>query len=182
MTNRSETKQISFFTTKEMHKSIKDTAKEKGVTIKDYLLSLHINNTTPQSAENQINRMYDMLRQLTESKAFVIMPNQPQINYTPPHSMKAPSRTDTKLPPRLANYVAAITRTPTREVMKNILLALLDMGEATHIEINQYIGHTSHNQPRPLIRALEDGVIFKETPDNPREPYLYRINPRYLEM
>jgi hypothetical protein len=64
--------------------------------------------------------------------------------------------------------------------MRKIFFALYKLKEATHYQINQEIGHTTHNQPRALKRAVEDGVIFVDEPENPKEPYFYRLNPSYL--
>lgn len=228
-TYRREEKQISFFTSPEIHESIKLEAKRKNTSIKDYLVRLHVNATNQNSQENLIAEMHQMIKRLSDAQAFLVVPQQQLSNLstnlqggmqsttvnqnenqshqlddaTPSnispaasalHSMlsepdKLFSRTSDNISysdgltfsPKLELYLAGITRANTYETMRKIIFTLYKLKEATHYQINEEIGHTTHNQPRALKRAVEDRVILIDEPDNPKEPYYYRINPTYLQ-
>ncbi|MHA2028911.1 MAG: hypothetical protein ACW99A_03045 [Candidatus Kariarchaeaceae archaeon] len=225
---RKEDKQVSFFTSTEIHESIKLEAKRKNSTIKDYLVRLHLNAINENSQDNLIAEMHAMIKRLTENQAFLVMPQQvgSKINSADQKNIQTISNNQQEssqskhvgIPPtdqdqstllsqsstqyssqssehdfdhtRYSNaitysqkielYLSGITRTNTYETMRKIFFALYKLKEATHYQINQEIGHTTHNQPRALKRAVEDGVIFVDEPENPKEPYFYRLNPSYL--
>ncbi|OLS26298.1 MAG: hypothetical protein HeimC2_15420 [Candidatus Heimdallarchaeota archaeon LC_2] len=208
---RREDKQISFFTSLEMHEAIKFEAKRSNTSIKDYLINLHNNATNDSSSENLIADTHTMVKKLFDSQAFLVVPqqtnpismskNKQQNNNilrtdATPHRDKieitSPGMTNNQydqsnksalsitFSPQLDEYLSNITRSSTYETMKRIILALIKLKEATHYQINQEIGHTSHNQPRALKRAVEDKIVLVDEPENPKEPYYYRLNPVYL--
>ncbi len=208
---RKEDKQISFFTSSEIHEAIKLEAKEKSTSIKEYLINLHHNATNKSSSENLITEMHIMMKKLFDSQAFLVMPqqstptqtsklsrqninlnqdsdtNRDQVGYITSdpsdHSYDQTSRLTPSITfsPQLDDYLSNITRSSTFETMKRIILALIKLKEATHYQINQEIGHTTHNQPRALKRAVEDKIVLVDEPENPKEPYYYRLNPVYLQ-
>ena len=208
---RKEDKQISFFTSSEIHETIKLEAKRKNSSIKDYLINLHNNATNNSSSENQIADMHAMLKKLSDSQAFLVMPQQSNPMSTSESTQqnfgfesRGPiQRDETEITTRdmnvkhhdkltkssssitfstlLDEYLSNITRSSTHETMKRIILALIKLNEATHYQINQEIGHTTHNQPRALKRAVEDKIVLVDEPENPKEPFYYRLNPEYLK-
>jgi len=225
-TFRKEDKQISFFTSSEIHESIKMEAKRKNTTIKDYLVRLHLNATDQNSQDNLILEMHSMVKGLIDTQTFLVVPQQRQTNLSSnlkdnrssssinPDTTKShrfingPSMYSEQTPlhpgqpdhyqnilrsydnvpysdelifsPQLELYLSGIARSNTYKSMRKIIYAIYKLKEATHYQINQEIGHTTHNQPRALKRALEDRIIFVEEPENPKEPYYYRLNPAYL--
>lgn len=227
-TYRREDKQISFFTSSEIHESIKLEAKQKNTSIKDYLVRLHINATNQNSQDNLVAEIHVMMKRLLDTQAFLVVPQQQQSNVSPNFGGEMQStsvnlnntqshRFNTISPlhnreasltehsdqrdqvtsgsqsfdniaysdgltfsSKLELYLSNITRINTYETMRKIIFSLYKLKEATHYQINKEIGHTTHNQPRALKRAVEDRVILVDEPDNPKEPYYYRLNPAYL--
>ncbi len=226
---RREDKQISFFTSSEIHESIKLHAKQNNTSIKDYLVRLHINATNANSQDNLIAEVHVMMKRLLDTQAFLVVPQQQQSNplsnlsgemqstsvnpnATQPHrstnasspshhedvslsqhpSMRDQNKIESQsfdnipysdglsFSPKLELYLSSITRINTYETMRKIIFSLYKLKEATHYQINKQIGHTTHNQPRALKRAVEDRIILVDEPDNPKEPYYYRLNPAYL--
>ena len=208
---RKEDKQISFFTSPEIHEAIKFEAKEKNTSIKEYLINLHHNATNKTSSENLITDVHSMMKKLFDSQAFLVMPqpstqsqtsqlsrqninlnqggniHRDQVGHstsdTIDYSYDQSPRTIPSITfsPKLDEYLSNITRSTTYETMKKIILALIKLKEATHYQINAEIGHTTHNQPRALKRAVEDKIVLVDEPENPKEPYFYRLNPVYLQ-
>ncbi|MCE7735160.1 MAG: hypothetical protein GPJ54_09805 [Candidatus Heimdallarchaeota archaeon] len=227
-TYRREDKQISFFTSSEIHESIKLQAKQNNTSIKDYLVRLHINATNDNSQDNLIAEVHVMMKRLLDTQAFLVVPQQQQsnpssnlmgglqstsvnpnaaephrfTNGSPSHledeslsqhtGMRAQNKIESQsfdnipysdgltFSPKLELYLSSITRVNTYETMRKIIFSLYKLKEATHYQINKEIGHTTHNQPRALKRAVEDRIILVDEPDNPKEPYYYRLNPAYL--
>ncbi|MFV2014994.1 MAG: hypothetical protein ACC656_06180 [Candidatus Heimdallarchaeota archaeon] len=225
-TFRKEDKQISFFTSSEIHETIKSEAKRKNTTIKDYLVRLHLNATDLNSPDNLISEIHSIMKHLIDTQTFLVVPQQQHRNLSsdlsdnrssssvnpdttksdrimdglPLHNDQAPLHTnqlyqyqnkfrsfdnvpysdELRFSPQLELYLSCITRSNTYQSMRKIIFALYKLKEATHYQINDEIGHTTHNQPRALKRAVEDRIIFVEEPEDPKEPYYYRLNPGCL--
>ena len=157
---RKEDKQISFFTSSEIHEAIKQQAKKNKTSIKDYLINLHLNSTDTVSSDNLIADMHGMVKKLFDTQAFLVVPQQSTptptskshqqntiLNQTSHTKDPMPRQSQSNLvgeqydqstrptpsitfSPQLDDYLSNITRSSTYDTMKKIILALIKFKEA----------------------------------------------------
>lgn len=176
--SRANQKMIGIYVSADVHQSIKKAAQDRGMTVKEYLLSLHRKeaiDATPKLLE-EIRQKTDQILAIVGRSSKRSLPSEPPETKQPP-----PSSTSSILSPKLLKYLEQFRSVPRQyNALKETLeIILRHGGKATSVQIKEARGFSRTTLIKGQVERLEkDGIIQV---DHGRKPFVVELVESYRQ-
>lgn len=180
--SRANQKMIGIYVSEGLHRSIKKAAQDRGMTVKEYLISLHRRETEDPSVEilEDIRKKTDLILDLVGGLSYTPI-SRKAISATPKDDNipNEGANEEAKLSQSLMEYLEQFQSVPRqyRALKETLEIIVRHGGSATSVQIKEGRGFSRTTLVKGQVERLEkDGIV---TVDYSRKPFIVALVESY---